>query len=562
MAAATYATDIATTAADTTKGTIYRQDATGALTTTGCLGTLTWAEPTGSIAGGTPQVDTDYFILGVATANKTMNATGVGGLGVTTTNAAAMPTDGAFMVWTMFFAPNSVASQSSGGIQVLVGSSVANYSRYYVDGDDTHPYGGWKCHPINPTVTASATQGTPSGTYQFFGTAYNVDNAVAKGQPAAVGGIRFGRCYIMCTNGDLANGYATFAGAGTFNDYNDGTNGWNRLGLFQPLNGAYYQQGLLQMGSSSTAVDFRDSNKVIFIQKTPFVTANFNTFEIQNASSRVDWTGISIQALGTVSKGRLLVIDNADVNIDSCTFTDMDAFTFQTNSTVVSTIFRRCGLITQGGATVTGCTIDKATGVTAMNVSSPANLGAITDTTFISDGTGYAITLTGTASDCTLSGVVFTGYAASNGTTGNEAVFVNIASGTMTINITNGGNTPSIRTAGATVTVANSKTFIVTNIVDGSEVRIFRQSDLVELGGAETVGASPAGVSNVTVSSDPDNSGRYRVSYSYAYTTDTAVFVVVLHNNYQAIRPAFTLKSTDSSLQVTQIADRQYSNPA
>src|SRR3989339_768329 len=118
MTAPVYATDLATTTADTTKGTIYRQDSTSALTTTGCLGTLTHGEPTGSTAGGLPTQDTDYFILGVATADKSFNATGVGGLGAGTTNAASLPTDGAFLFWQMFTAPNSVADQASGGIQV------------------------------------------------------------------------------------------------------------------------------------------------------------------------------------------------------------------------------------------------------------------------------------------------------------------------------------------------------------------------------------------------------------------------------------------------------------
>jgi hypothetical protein len=106
--------------------------------------------------------------------------------------------------------------------------------------------------------------------------------------------------------------------------------------------------------------------------------------------------------------------------------------------------------------------------------------------------------------------------------------------------------------------VNNAKTFVVTNIIDGSEVRIYKQSDLSELGGAENVGASPSGLSNVSVASDPDNAGRYKVTYSYAYTADIPIYVVVFHVSYQALRPAAVLKSTDGSLQVAQITDRQY----
>jgi len=249
---------------------------------------------------------------------------------------------------------------------------------------------------------------------------------------------------------------------------------------------------------------------------------------------------------------------NADINKDNCTFTDMDTFVYQSNSTILNSTFRRCGIVTQGGAVFTNCTFDDPSGVTGIEVSSPANLGLITKTTFNSDGTGYAITLTGTAADCTLDGVIFNGYASTNGTTGNEAIFVNIATGTMTINIVGGGNTPSIRTAGATVTVANSKTFTVNNIIDGTEVRIIKQSDLTELAGAENVGASPSGVSNATVSADADNPGRYKIAYSYAYTVDVPVYVVVFKENYGALYLSSSLKSIDSTLTAFQTTDRQY----
>lgn len=455
MVAPVYSSDLPPITADTAKGTVIRCDSTSALPTTGCLGSLTWSEPANAIAGGVPAIDSDYFILGVATSDKTFNATGLGGLGVTTGSAASLPTDGAFLFWNMFLAPNAVNTKANGGIQCIVGSSSSAYYKYYIDGDDTRLYGGWECNPVNPVVTASATEGSPTSTRQYFGMIYNVDNAVSKGNPAALGALRFGRCYIKALNGESAN-YATFAGVGTFNDYNDGTNGWNRLGLFQYNNGSYQWQGLLQLGDASTVVDFRDSNRNIVVANTEFVTANFNTIEVLNASSRVDWTGISIQALGTVSKGRLLITDNADINFDNCTFTDMDAFTFQALSTVLNSTFRRCGLVTVGGGVFTNCKFDSPTGAIGVTASSPANAALITNSTFTSDGTGHGLEITGTAvASMTLTNNTWTGYAASDGSTGNEAVYVNIASGTMNL-VISGGTTPSVRTAGCSVTVVTS----------------------------------------------------------------------------------------------------------
>lgn len=93
----------------------------------------------------------------------------------------------------------------------------------------------------------------------------------------------------------------------------------------------------------------------------------------------------------------------------------------------------------------------------------PAGASKISDSTFTkTSGTQHAIEVTGTAADITLDGVTFTGYATSNGSTGNEAIYVDIASGSMTIYITGGGSVPSIRTAGATVTVQNTVAITVT----------------------------------------------------------------------------------------------------
>jgi len=517
--------------------------------------TTNWVEPTG-FAGGALTAETDYFIQGTGCISKNCGTTtpvGVGaafnfGTGIT------IPTDGAVLVWQFFGAPNTLANQAAGGVQLFVGSSGTAFKQWYLKGSDTYQYGGWINLAVDPSLTADATTGTPTATLQYFGSGVSIPgpNIASKGNPYGIDVIRYGRCEARINGGDLANGYATFAGYATQND-----SVTNRWGLIQAISGGYQWQGLMVLGHAS-AVDFRDANTSIVIADTRKVSANFNKIEIRQAGSRVDWTSISFTALGTVSKGRLQVVDNATVNISGCTFTDMDTFSFLSNSTLTTTVFRRCGLITQGAAVLTRCTLDTPSGTTGLLVSSPANLGNITFSTFNSDGTGHAIELTGTAADCTLSGNIFNNYASTNGSTGNEAIFVNIASGVMTISITNNGNTPSIRTAGATVTVVNSKTFTVNNIIDGTEVRIIKQSDLTELAGAESVGATPEGVSNATVSADADNAGRYKIAYSYAYTVDIPVYVVVFKENYGALYLSSSLKSIDSTLTAFQTSDRQY----
>jgi hypothetical protein len=116
-----------------------------------------------------------------------------------------------------------------------------------------------------------------------------------------------------------------------------------------------------------------------------------------------------------------------------------------------SMAFTSCPTVTTTGSTITNASFINSKAV----ASSPANAALISNSSFTkTTGTQHAIEITGTAANMTLTNVDFSGYAGSNGSTGNEAVYVNIASGSMNLTIS-GGNTPSVRTAGASVTVVS-----------------------------------------------------------------------------------------------------------
>ena len=162
--------------------------------------------------------------------------------------------------------------------------------------------------------------------------------------------------------------------------------------------------------------------------------------------------------------------------------------TLQATSDLDGTDFINCSTFTQNGATLTNCAFTN----TKVSASSTADAVLISSSSFTkTTGTQHGIEISGTAANCTLSNLTFTGYASSNGSTGNEAIYVNISSGSMTISI-DGGSTPSIRTAGATVTVENSVNLIITvldsstNPVPTAQVAIYRVSDDVELMNEDT----------------------------------------------------------------------------
>lgn len=506
----------------------------------------TWGEPTGAIGGGVPSAETDYYIQQAACFSKTMSIAGggVGGMGTLAGSGQSIATPQAVFVWIFFGCPNTLDTETNGGLRVIIGSSSANYNAWYVKGSDTYTYGGWVNIAVDPTVTSQATQGTPSGTLQYFGTVAKTLATISKGSPFGTDAIRFGRT-LQIVGGDI-NGYGTFIGAATKNDANDATNGYNRWGLFQAIDGGYLMKGLFLMGTSGTAVDFRDSNRVVSIQDTLRTVVGFNEFEIRNVSSRVDWTNISIAALGTTSKGKLTVTDNADVNFDSCTFTDMDTFIFQSNSTILNSTFRKCGLVTQGSAVFTSCTFTNTTNsVKAILSDNPQN---ISNCTFVSSGTKHAIELTSACvgGTYTFTSNTFTGYASSNGSTGNEAIYNN-SGGLVTLNIIS-STSPSIRNGSGASTIVNNAVSLTIKVVDknnssveNAQTAIYRTSDDLQLMNGDT------NASGVATS-------------SFNYISDTAIYVRIRKSStgttkYYPASTVGTITSVGYSATITLIED-------
>ncbi len=496
-----------------------------------------WAELTGATAGLAPVAEADYFIQGTYCISKPMNATGLGSVAYDNGVGVTIPTDGAYMAWIYFGAPNAVATEANGGMRLAIGNTIANYKMWYVRGSDTYAYGGWICVPVDPTVTADATYGSPTSTLQFFGYVTNTINAIAKGNPFAVDVIRYGRCEARMNGGDLANGYATFTGYATQNDTTT-----NRWGLIQAVSGGYQAQGLVVLGYTS-AVDFRDSNTAILIANTKKVSANFNTFEVRQATSRVDWTNISFLGLGTVSRGNFITTDDADINITGCTFTDMGTFGFLSNGAILTSTFRRCNLVTQSSAVFTSCTFDSTNdSVKALLSNNPANISSCS---FLSSGTKHAIELN-TAGTYSFSGNTFTGYATTDGSTGNECIYNNSA-GAVTLNITNGGNTPTIRNgAGASTTVNNAVTITITvkdesgANIENARVAVYKSSDMTELMNSLT---NASGVATA----------------SFNYVSDTVVIIRVRKSSaapkYVAVNTSGTIISTGLTATVTFVAE-------
>jgi hypothetical protein len=201
--------------------------------------------------------------------------------------------------------------------------------------------------------------------------------------------------------------------------------------------------------------------------------------------------------------------------------------------TFSSMSFTDCPSVTTTGSSIQNCKFDNS----PILVSSPANAALISNCSIISGGTGHGMTITGTAANFALTNVDFTGYAGSNGSTGNEAIYVNIASGTVNITVS-GGNSPSIRTAGATVNVISGATVTFTGLPTGCDIVILT-----------------AGTTTILQQVDQHGATSYGWGYSGTPTVDVGF-----------IKPGFVpfyirglaLGSSDSSIPVSLTADRNY----
>lgn len=445
--------------------------------------TPTFGEMVGYITTGTGAIDTDYPIQGVQHASAAMTKTGLGSLMIDNGANITWTSGWYFFVWGVFLPANAVNTFANGGLRVLVGPDITtNFKGFKVGGRDfgRYPYGGWQCFAVNPELTADYSGGTVAN-YRWVGIGIDCTSAISKGNPLGVDVIRYGRGQLLVTAGDLANGYATFDGMATANDGSSA-----RWGLFQSTGGSFLWKGLMSLGSSGAAVDFRHANRVIVIEDQRPVSASFNRIEVSNAASRVDWTAISITSLNTVSKGQFEALANADINLDACTFVDMDTFIFQSNSYVGDSIFRRCGQITAGGASFVDCLITNSTATSAIAVTT---LNILSNCTFESSGTGHAVNLGTIAATASMNWNNFaTGYAGTNGATGNETILVSVAaSQTLTINVGAGYTTPTIYNTGAgTVTVVSGQvttTITVLDVTNGSALQNARVYLVAAAGG-------------------------------------------------------------------------------
>ena len=429
MTAAAYATNLTT---------FYLDGAANAVTAIG----------SGGAALGDPE--TDFFIQGTGCLSKGAWTNAIKGLIVDNDGNAniTVPTDGAIIFFAKYDAQGSLDTQANGGFQCIHGNTDSAYDHLYIGGSDTIAYNSWVPYAIDPGVATAdtTTGGGASGTHRWVGVLGNLPttSGPTKGAPIGIDSIRYGRCDIEYTLGDVTpNGPATFAGAEAVGNVN-GT----RWGLLELLDGAFQTQGFHSIGTSGTAVDFRDSDSVLFWRKqesnltNDAVSTAFNRVEIINASTICQWTNVIWSALGTRSRG-IFVHTAGTCDLDVCQFFDWNTFTFLAAANITDCVFSRCNLVTAPGTDMRGSQIitptvsadasgfvyDVATEPDGLLDNMIFDMGSV-DHHAIDFGTNFDSTLV----SVTLRGIEFTGFGAVDDANASTLRFL-ATTGSLTLNL-------------------------------------------------------------------------------------------------------------------------------
>jgi hypothetical protein len=503
---------------------------------------------------------------------------------------------GSHIVYAWIFNRTALDTTANGGLQIHIGDGT-NRVGYHVAGNDKtgfrHETGpvGWQCLVVdtaNLPAQKTIRAGTEAGLLTNIATSITQIGTIVKGLTAAPGmSATYNADIIRIFQPATNDGCVLSIIAGTSGD--PGTfaqiaaadrqiGNQQAHGVVRELaSGAFGVQGPLRFGNATGTGSswFEEKNSTIVFESRGFTTTRYKIFITDNGVGTTTFrlgTKVGTGSTATGTEGVTFTAPpgvGAEFNADSdADVTDVfiygSSFVGFTNGVGFRSMHEFIGgrIVSSGTVRSNGVTMvnsDVISSTAAVALLWNANLdtaGRLDGCSFSSGGTGHAIELgTSTPSTITFNNIGFIGYGA-DGTT--DAAVYNNSGKAITINIV-GGAAPTVRNgAGASTNVVNAVTFTVTNIIDQSEVRIVRQSDLVILAGVETVGSSPVDLDGVTVSADPDNAGRFRVVYSYNHTADVPIFVIVFNVSFQAIYQSATLRSTNSSLLVSQIQDRQY----
>lgn len=537
-----------------------------------------------NLAGGggawtsTPALDTDQFKQGTSsvvwthanTANKEhfcwYNVTAALG---TNLNFATGGKDNGRLIY--IWAQHALSLPSSGltttqpGLAIGLssnGTALANLAWWTFYGLENYP-GGWVRLVLDPTTLPTRSGASFNiGDVDYVGVV--ATSTVAKAVPV-----------LRIDAIDLGSG-VRYYGSGTIDSFNELvqkdqdtiSNRWGVIESLEDTDSVVKIRGILEIGSgNNAATNFISSDKVVVFEAPKYITANsvdnnaltinypkilirrggtqatnveigtkVGTGDTANGRNGVSFlanneynynfvieSGVnSVKLYGTTIKNfnnDIIWSGGANFELAGCSFDNNGQFIPD-----IATPIRNCSFINYSG--VKGA-LYWTSGINIKNCSFVSNVNPIGSGAAIEHPTGITTIYNG----LTFSSNDF------------DINFSQAASGTLTIQATNGSNPITFKTtnANSTVSIQNTITLTLTGLIENSEVRIYNTGTTTEVGGTE--------------------SSTTEFAYSFQGGSQN-VDIRVFHIDYQPYNLFnFQLPSTNTSIPVAQIFDRNYSNP-
>lgn len=411
-----------------------------------------------SVGGGQGAgAETNFYFLGIQASSRKMSGVTKNGFffnpGATTDLSAAGTHVKMYI--------NAITQASFTDFWIRIGDSTTTYEEHNVGvGFYDNSAGGWI--PVWVEVDAGTDTGTPDFTIadefcvlctmgSISGNVKNwcTDQLHSATRPALLwDGL----------TGDLDDFITTEDAAG--------------VGALKLLNGLYTCYANLKIGSA-TSTSFDMAGKTVAFPDATWLPAASTwmglDFDLAHASTDIDATTGSIisgnPGGATARKPDIIVTGTAGaLDFSGRAFDGLRIMTLTSGVTMNNASIANSGVITLGGATAAGCSVSAGTGTEAVATD---DLDLLDGWSFTSAGTGYAVDLGTVSSSVTMGwNCTTSGYAATDGSTGDETILVDIASPNV-LTINSSGTKPTIHKTGTgTVTVLEAQITIAVTVLD------------------------------------------------------------------------------------------------
>lgn len=281
----------------------------------------------------------------------------------------------------------------------------------------------------------------------------------------------------------------------------------NVYGWWTRVQGAYIGRGKLRIGPATGSAEarfFGSAFTVIFAEE--LVATGFYEFELRGTDTLVDWelATISSASPGDVNNRWNLTLESTmgdtsgfGFNATNCVFQQIGTATLNVNATLTGCTFIDCTSVALGDGTMDSCNILDPNVSTSTAFMTANDLTDIDSCAFTSNAAGgHAVDIGNITSSQSMTwNCTDSGYAVSDGSTGDETILVDVDNTfTLTINVSAGATTPTIKNDGlGTVdVVVNPVTLLVKTIdvTDSSNIQNVRVYVTAAAGGPLSEGTA------------------------------------------------------------------------